>query len=112
MVCNATFHISCEISGSHGDKYEDECLLGYSACSLFGVDRRFRDVYCLHPHFSLGVDRGLKGTFHYEGGDGGSTHVGNLGLLQRDYTALYSRSLFSSSHSLLKLTCYLCQTEW
>jgi hypothetical protein len=69
-VCNATLHISCEISGSHGCKYGDECLLGYSACSLFGMDRRFRDMYCLHPQFSLGVDRGLKGTFHSQGGDG------------------------------------------
>jgi len=40
-------------------------------CSLVEVDRRFRGAYFLH-----------------QGDDGGSTHLWNVGLLQRDYTAL------------------------
>jgi hypothetical protein len=36
----------CEISASHGGKYEDDSLLGYSDCGV-GVDRHFRGVYCL-----------------------------------------------------------------
>jgi hypothetical protein len=35
----------CEISGSHGDEYEHDCLLG---CCLVKVYRRFRGAYCLH----------------------------------------------------------------
>jgi hypothetical protein len=38
-----------EISGSYGGEYEDDCLLGCCApCSVVGVYRRFRGVYCLH----------------------------------------------------------------
>jgi hypothetical protein len=43
-------------------------------CTLAGVDRRFRRAYCLH--------------------------VWNVGLLQRDYTALYPRTLSSSKYTL------------
>jgi hypothetical protein len=32
----------CDNSGSHGSEYENDSLLGYSACSLVEVDRRFR----------------------------------------------------------------------
>jgi hypothetical protein len=47
-------------------------------CSL-GVERRFRGAYCLHQG-----DRP---------GDGGTTHLLNVGLLQRYYTALHLRRL-------------------
>jgi hypothetical protein len=42
--------ILCEISGSHGGKYEDDSLLGLVPCSLVAVDRRFRGTYCLHHY--------------------------------------------------------------
>jgi hypothetical protein len=44
--------------------------------SLIEVNRRFRGAYCLHHHRL----------------DGGSTHLLNAGLNQRDYTALYHKS--------------------
>jgi hypothetical protein len=43
-----TLSCFCEISGSHGDKYEDNCLTDVEACSLIYTDRRFRGFYCLH----------------------------------------------------------------
>jgi hypothetical protein len=46
--------------------------------SLVEIDRRFRGEYCLHH-------RGDRPD------DGGSTHLWNVGLLQRDYTALCPR---------------------
>jgi hypothetical protein len=46
-------------------------------CTLVTVDRRFRSAYCLH---------------HQGRDDGGK----NVGLLQRDYTALYYRRLSTS----------------
>jgi hypothetical protein len=58
-----------------------------SPCSLVGVDRRFRGMYCLHHH-------------HQSDDDGGSTHLWNVGLLQWDYTAVYPRRL-QSSYSLV-----------
>jgi hypothetical protein len=45
-------------------------------CSLVEVDRRFGGVYCLHHQ-----------------GNGGSTHLWDIGVLQRDYRALYIRRL-------------------
>jgi hypothetical protein len=33
------------ISGSHDGKYEDDCLLGYFACSLLEIDRRFGGAF-------------------------------------------------------------------
>jgi hypothetical protein len=48
-------------------------------CSLVEVYRRFRGAYCLHRR------------------DEGSMHMRDLGLLQRDYRALYPRQP-SSSH--------------
>jgi hypothetical protein len=48
-------------------------------CILVGIDRRFRDAYCLHQP------------------DEGSTHLWNVGILQRDYTALYPTRLYSYS---------------
>jgi hypothetical protein len=50
-------------------------------CSLVGVHRRFRGVYCLHHQ---GDDRP---------DNEGSAHLRNVGLLQRDYTALYLKKL-------------------
>jgi hypothetical protein len=50
-------------------------------CSLVEVDRRFRGAYCL---------------LHHGDEDGGSTHLWNVDLLQRDYKALYPRRLSSS----------------
>jgi hypothetical protein len=46
-------------------------------CSQVEVDRRFRDVYCLH----------------HQGDDGGSKQVLNVSQLQLDYTALHLRRL-------------------
>jgi hypothetical protein len=51
-------------------------------CSLLEIDRLFRGAYCI-CHRS----------------DGSSAHLWNVGLLQRDYTALYPTRL-SNSHSL------------
>jgi hypothetical protein len=48
-------------------------------CSFVGVDRHFRIANCLHHHPD----------------DGGSTSVWNVGLLQREYTALYPWKLSS-----------------
>jgi hypothetical protein len=53
-----------------------KALWDIELCSL-GVDRRFRGAYCLR----------------HQGDDGGSTHLRNVGLLQRDYMALYPRRL-------------------
>jgi hypothetical protein len=55
-------------------------------CRLVEVNRRFRSAYCL---------------YHKDDEDGGSMHLRNVGLLQRDYTALYPRNVSSSK---LKLT--------
>jgi hypothetical protein len=55
-------------------------------CSL-GVRRRFRGAYC-HQH--------------YHRDDAGITHLWSVSLLQRDYTALYPRTLSSSTLSLHK----------
>jgi hypothetical protein len=44
-------------------------------CSLVVVDRRLRGAYCLHNQGNHRPD------------DGGSTHIWNVSLLQRDYTA-------------------------
>jgi hypothetical protein len=52
-------------------------------CSLVGEDRRFRGAYCSN-HYVDHLD------------DAGSTHVWNVGLLQRDNTMLYPRRLSSS----------------
>jgi hypothetical protein len=57
-----------------------KALWDTAPCSLVLVDRRFRGVYYLH---------------HLNYGDGGSTHVWNVGLVQRGYTALYPRRLTS-----------------
>jgi hypothetical protein len=53
-------------------------------CSHVEVDRRFRGAYCLHHQGDDGPD------------DGGSTHLWNVGPLQRNYTALHSRRLYTS----------------
>jgi hypothetical protein len=50
-------------------------------CSL-GVDRRFKGAYCIH---------------HHRPDVGGSTDRCNVGLLQRYYTALHLRRLWSST---------------
>jgi hypothetical protein len=50
-------------------------------CSPVEVDLYFRGAYCLHYRSS---------------DDGDSTHLWNVCLLQRDYTALYPRKLSSS----------------
>jgi hypothetical protein len=47
-------------------------------CSVY---RRFRDAYCLH----------------HQGNNKGGMHLWNVGLLLRDYAALYPRRLSSSS---------------
>jgi hypothetical protein len=60
---------------------------GIAPYSLVEADRRFRGTYCL-PH---------------QGGDGDSTYLWNVALLQRIYTALYPRRLYSSFLSYLRL---------
>jgi hypothetical protein len=60
-----------------------QSLLGIAPCSL-RVHQCFRRVYC--PH--------------YQGDDGGSTRLWNVGLLW-DYMALYPRRLSSSLHQFL-----------
>jgi hypothetical protein len=59
-------------------------LWNTAPCSLVVVDRRFRGAYCLH----------------HQGGDRpdglGSTHLSNVDLLQRRFTAQYPRRLSSS----------------
>jgi hypothetical protein len=52
-------------------------FLDITLCSLVEVDRRFRDAYCL---------------YHY----GDESYFWNVGILQRDYTPLYTRKLSSS----------------
>jgi hypothetical protein len=47
--------------------------------SLVEIDQHFRNVCCLH----------------HEGTGGASTHPWNIGLIQRDYTALYPGRLSS-----------------
>jgi hypothetical protein len=37
-----------EISGSHGDKYEDDVFWDVTPCSLVEVYRYFRSACCLH----------------------------------------------------------------
>jgi hypothetical protein len=60
---------TCDIPGSHGGKYIDDYLLGYSKCSLVELDQRFRGVYYIHHQ----VD---------ESDDGGSKQLWNVRLLQ------------------------------
>jgi hypothetical protein len=50
-------------------------------CSHVEVDRCFRVAYCLHRH---------------RHDEGGSTPLCNVGQLQRDYTALHPRRLYTS----------------
>jgi hypothetical protein len=57
------------------------------ARSLVEGDRRFRSVYFLD---------------HQENDGRGSTHLWNVGLLQRDYTALYPRWRLCTSSGILR----------
>jgi hypothetical protein len=43
-----TVYVRRELSGSHGDEYEDGFCWDVAPCSLVKVDRRFRGAYCLH----------------------------------------------------------------
>jgi hypothetical protein len=58
---------------------ETRAFCDVAPCTLVGVYRRFSNASCLH----------------HQGGDS-STHLWNVGILQRDYTALYPRRLSSS----------------
>jgi hypothetical protein len=40
----------CEISGSRGGKYDDDCLLDVAPCSLVEVNQRLRGTCCRHHH--------------------------------------------------------------
>jgi hypothetical protein len=63
-------------------------------CSIVLVDRRFRDVHCLH----------------YQDADfGGSNQLLNVGVLPQDYIILFSRklSLYTSRRENLKFHWYL-----
>jgi hypothetical protein len=64
--------VICGISGSHGG-------WDIAQCNLAAVYWRFGGAYRLH----------------YQSDDGGTTYFWNVGLLQRDYTALYPRKLSS-----------------
>jgi hypothetical protein len=64
----------CEKSGSHCGECNYDSLLAYSAV----LSRESRPTYCLY-HLD---DRR---------NDGGITYLWNVGLLQRDYTALFHR---------------------
>jgi hypothetical protein len=55
-------------------------FLDIALCSLVKVDWCFRGAYCLH----------------HRPDDGGSTHLRNFGILQRDYRALYTRKVWPS----------------
>jgi hypothetical protein len=57
-------------------------------CRLVVVDRRFKGVYCLLCQGDLPDN-------------GGSTHLRNVGLLQRDYSAQYPRRLSSPENILV-----------
>jgi hypothetical protein len=74
-----TWRSLCEISGSKEAIVKMIAFWDIASYSLVKVDRRFRDAYCLH----------------HQGDDGRSTNLRNVGLLQREYTAL--RSLMLSS---------------
>jgi hypothetical protein len=65
-----------------------------ASCSFVEVDRCFKHAYCLHKQ----GDRPR---------DGGSMHLWNVSLLQRDYTALYPRRL----SYLVKIRSLLLQTQ-
>jgi hypothetical protein len=77
--------MQCRVSGSHGSEYADESFLEYSAVFSQWSGPTFQRCV-LYPS-SLLIHRPV---------DGGSTHLWNVGLLQRDYTALYPRRLSSS----------------
>jgi hypothetical protein len=57
---------------------------------LTGAPLKMRAFLDIGPCIVVGVDRRLRGEhcLHY---DGGSTHLWNVGLLEREYTALFSR---------------------
>jgi hypothetical protein len=55
------------------------------SCSLVEVDRRFRNVYCLHYQCD-----------HLH--DGGSKYCVNVGKLLRDYTAQYPKKTVILAH--------------
>jgi hypothetical protein len=57
-------------------------------CKLVEADRYFIGSYCLHH----------KGDFTHRPDDRDSMHLWNVGLLKRDYKALYPRKLSSSSY--------------
>jgi hypothetical protein len=65
-------------------KYQTIALWDIVPYSLTEVDWHFRGVYCLHQHLD----------------NEGSMHLLKVGLLKRDYAALYHTKL-SSSYSLL-----------
>jgi hypothetical protein len=58
---------------------------GIAPCGLAGVNQRFRHADCIQHQGD-----------EWRPDDGCSTHVWNIGILQRDYTALYPRRLQSS----------------
>jgi hypothetical protein len=70
------------INWEHADKQSTSEVMikvfwDVEPCSNVEVDRLFKGAYCLH----------------HKGDDGGSTHLWNVGQLQRDYTALHPRRL-------------------
>jgi hypothetical protein len=76
-----------------------------SPCSLVEEDWRLRGAYCLHHRrpedlVSLKHDESeVRVSSCHEGdGNGGSTHLWNVGLLQWDYATLYHRRMSSSVH--------------
>jgi hypothetical protein len=86
------------ISSLHRDNMTMIACRDVSPCSAVKVDRRFRIAYCLL----------------HRPDDGGSTHVWNVGLLQRENTTLHHRRLSSAysppwehevSHVIAQILC-------
>jgi hypothetical protein len=80
-------------------------------CSLVGVDRRFRGVYCLHHQADDSVVRtaSIRAMNHLPD-DAGSTYLWNVGLLG-DYTALNPRRL-QTSDEFSRIVTYFCKIHF
>jgi hypothetical protein len=55
---------------------------------LTAASMKIRAFWDVAPYSLVGVNRRFRGAYSIPG-DGGCTHVWNIGLLQRDYMALY-----------------------
>jgi hypothetical protein len=74
--CNSKFVYFMRFQALTAASMKLTAFWSIAPCGLVEIDRRFRDAYCLR----------------HQGYHGGSKHLWNVGLLQRDYTSQYPRN--------------------